>query len=76
MNDPSITAATDTPADEAPDTELVVTGHAAIDRALERLDHLDDLEIADHPAEFDAIHGVLRESLAHAGRDGIELDSP
>jgi hypothetical protein len=52
------------------------TGHARIDEALERLDRLDDLDIALHPEEFDAIHGVLRESLANAGRDGAPLDSP
>ncbi|MCW2824071.1 MAG: hypothetical protein JWQ91_988 [Aeromicrobium sp.] len=52
------------------------TGHAQIDAALERLDRLADLEITSHPEEFDAIHGVLRESLANAGRDGIALDSP
>ncbi len=46
------------------------TGHACIDEALARLDRLDDLEITAHPEEFDAIHRVLRESLANAGRDG------
>jgi len=46
------------------------TGHAVIDEALERLGRLDDLEITSHPEEFDAIHRVLRESLANAGRDG------
>ncbi|MET1038218.1 MAG: hypothetical protein ABW075_08095 [Aeromicrobium sp.] len=52
------------------------TGHARIDEALERLDRLDDLDITLHPEEFDAIHGVLRESLANAGRDGAPLESP
>jgi hypothetical protein len=51
------------------------TGHAAIDAALERLDGLDDLDISAHPAEFDAIHRVLRESLANAGRDGDVTES-
>jgi len=46
------------------------TGHADIDAALERLERLGDLEITSHPEEFDAIHRVLRESLANAGRDG------
>jgi len=53
-----------------------LTGHAAIDEALERLDRLDGLDISLHPEEFDAIHGVLRESLANAGRDGTDLESP
>lgn len=52
------------------------TGHPRIDEALERLDRLDDLDITQHPDEFDAIHGVLRESLANAGRDEVALDSP
>jgi len=45
------------------------TGHARIDEAVARLDGLDDLEITEHPEEFDAIHQVLRDSLANAGRD-------
>jgi hypothetical protein len=52
------------------------TGHAAIDEALERLDRLDQLDLSLHPEEFDAIHGVLRESLANAGRDGTGLETP
>lgn len=52
------------------------TGHARIDAALERLEHLHELDITAHPEEFDAIHGVLRESLANAGRDQAPLDSP
>lgn len=51
------------------------TGHHDIDRALERLERLDDLDLALHPEEFDAIHGVLRESLANAGRDGADVES-
>lgn len=60
----------DDPIEEAPAEPVEPTGHAAIDEALERLDRLDDLEITAHPEEFDAIHRVLRESLANAGRDG------
>jgi hypothetical protein len=62
-----------------PTTESVErpsTGHPRIDEALSRLDGLDDLEITQHPDEFDAIHRVLRESLASAGRDGDAPDSP
>jgi len=67
--------------DETPETveddgERPTTGHARIDEALGRLDGLDDLEITHHPDEFDAIHRVLRESLASAGRDGDPPDTP
>lgn len=59
--------------DEEQPVEL--TGHPHIDEALERLQLLSDLDITAHPQEFDAIHGVLRESLANAGRDGLDLES-
>ncbi len=56
--------------DEVAPEPVEATGHAGIDGAVERLDRLDNLEITSHPEEFDAIHRVLRESLANAGRDG------
>jgi hypothetical protein len=56
--------------------ERTSTGHPRIDEALSRLGGLGDLEITQHPEEFDAIHRVLRESLASAGRDGDVSDSP
>ena len=55
--------------------EIPTTGHAAIDEALERLSRIDDLDLSLHPEEFDAVHGVLRESLANAGRDGVAPES-
>ncbi len=77
MSDPSTSSGTDVPdqtydepVDEVAAEPVQSTGHADIDEALERLDRLDDLEITSHPEEFDAIHRVLRESLANAGRDG------
>ena len=60
----------DEPTTPEPDATPLRTGHARIDEAVARLDGLDDLEITAHPEEFDAIHQVLRESLANAGRDG------
>lgn len=59
----------DEPIDDVAPEPVESTGHAVIDEALERLDRLDDLEITSHPEQFDAIHRVLRESLANAGRD-------
>jgi hypothetical protein len=61
---------------EMPQAGPAPTGHARIDEALERLDRLDEIDLSLHPEEFDAIHGVLRESLANAGRDGVALDAP
>lgn len=43
------------------------TGHQDIDAALQQLDQLDDLAITEHPEQFEAIHQVLRDSLADAG---------
>lgn len=66
----------ETPADDEFDEvrpdPVEPTGHTRIDAALERLDRLHDLDITSHPEEFDAVHRVLRESLAGAGRDETE----
>ena len=76
MSDPSTHSGTGLPdeihdelVDDTAPEPVEPTGHALIDEALERLDRLGDLEITSHPGEFDAIHRVLRESLANAGRD-------
>ncbi len=37
---------------------------------LERVLRLDEVELARRPAELDAVHRVLRETLANAGRPG------
>ncbi len=61
----------------APKTATVEsTGNGRIDEALTRLEAIDELDINDHPEQFDAIHQALRESLASAGRDGDAPDSP
>ncbi|GAA1734516.1 hypothetical protein [Aeromicrobium alkaliterrae] len=44
------------------------TGHDAIDEALEALRLLGDLPVTEHVATYDAIHQVVRTSLAEAGR--------
>jgi hypothetical protein len=72
------------PQDPAPDAAVhepapdpvEPTGHPLIDEALGRLDHLPEREIGSHPEEFDAIHRVLREALANAGRDRAAPESP
>lgn len=44
-------------------------GHPGLEEALRRLDALDDVDLDEHPAEFDAIHRALRAALADAGQD-------
>lgn len=76
---PSDLQVDDEQVDDAPeDVSDVVesTGHPRIDEALTRLDSLDDLDINDHPEQFDAIHQALREALASAGRDGDASEHP
>jgi hypothetical protein len=39
-------------------------GHPGLEEALSRLDALDDVDLDQHPAEFEAIHRALRAALA------------
>lgn len=40
------------------------TGDPVIDEALVRLDSLDHRPVHEHPAEFEAVHRVLRDTLS------------
>jgi hypothetical protein len=40
--------------------------HPELDEALRRLDTLGELDVEHHPAEFDAIHQLLRSALGGA----------
>lgn len=59
------------PVSEIPDDDVqteppgdpVLTGDVLIDEALVRLDTLERREVSEHPAEFEQIHRVLRDSL-------------
>ena len=42
-------------------------GHPGLEEALRRLEALDDADLDDHPAEFDAIHRALRAALNDVG---------
>jgi hypothetical protein len=44
-------------------------GHPGLEDALRRLDALDQVDLEQHPAEFDAIHRALRAALADAGQE-------
>ena len=44
-------------------------GHPGLEDALLRLEALDDVELDQHPAEFDAIHRALRSALSDAGQE-------
>ena len=43
-------------------------GHPGLEDALQRLEALDDVDLDEHPAEFDAIHRALRAALSDAGQ--------
>jgi hypothetical protein len=40
------------------------TGDARVDAALARLDALDELPVAEHVAQYDALHRTLQDALA------------
>ncbi|MGJ9420962.1 hypothetical protein [Aeromicrobium sp. CF3.5] len=42
----------------------VSTGDSRVDEALRTTESLDDLDVAEHPAAFEHVHRVLRDSLA------------
>ncbi len=44
-------------------------GHPGLEDALRRLDALDEVDLEQHPAEFDAIHRALRAALADAWQE-------
>ena len=46
------------------DTGTGSTGDPVIDEALARLDALDHRPVHEHPAEFEAVHRVLRDTLS------------
>ena len=48
---------------EAAGTESVRTGVAEVDEVLETLESLDDTEVVEHPAVFEAAHERLRAAL-------------
>lgn len=48
--------------------DVVPTGHAEIDEALAALARLGDRPVTEHVATYDAIHHVVRTTLADAGR--------
>lgn len=43
---------------------LASTGDPVVDQALQTTESLDDREVAEHPAAFEHVHRVLRDSLA------------
>lgn len=50
--------------------EPVRTGVADVDRALEEIEALDAIDVADHPAVFERTHEQLRRALD--GTDGTD----
>lgn len=62
MNEMPDVDPTETPDASVDRTET--TGDQVIDQALERLEALDGRPVQEHPAEFEAIHRVLRDTLS------------
>lgn len=71
MND-AIHDGLDGPGDSVPPEQripaVVPTGHAEIDEALATLEQLAHRPVTEHVATYDAIHHVVRTTLADAGR--------
>ncbi len=56
----------ETPDDDVqaePPGDPVLTGDVVIDDALVRLESLETRDVSEHPAEFEQMHRVLRDSL-------------
>jgi hypothetical protein len=56
------------PADH--DTTSLSTGDAAVDRAVARLDELDDRDLTEHAEVYEDIHESLRTALDYADPPG------
>ena len=67
--EPSAEPATEVTDDLLSRARKAAAGHPGLEEALRRLDALDDVDLDQHPAEFDAIHRALRAALADAGQD-------
>ena len=51
------------PAPEAAQDGVAGTGDLRVDAALARLDRFDELPVAEHVAEYDAVHRALQDAL-------------
>jgi hypothetical protein len=51
-------------------------GHPGLEDALRRLEALDEVDLDQHPAEFDAIHRALRAALTDAGEAPAGVPGP
>lgn len=49
--------------------DAVITGDPQIDEALAQLATIDRLDVGEHPAEYEQVHRVLRDSLTGVRRD-------
>lgn len=65
---PSPADGSDPPAGRAGAPSVAPTGEPAVDAALERLDGLRTVPLADTPAGFDEVHQLLHLTLADDGR--------
>ena len=64
MNDEQVEPSSAIDRDLLSRARAAAAGHPGLEEALSRLDALDDVELDQHPAEFEAIHRALRAALA------------
>jgi hypothetical protein len=69
MSDEDVERPTGVDADLLARARESAAGHPGLEEALDRIDALDDVDLDQHPAEFDAIHRALREALTDARTD-------
>lgn len=65
-NEPPAMALPDVDADLLDRARAAAADHPELDNALRRLDGLDGQDVEHHPAEFEAIHQLLRSALGGA----------
>ena len=64
MNDEQVDPAIQIDQDLLSRARAAAAGHPGLEDALQRLDALDDVDIEQHPGEFEEIHRALRAALS------------
>ncbi len=70
MSDEQVTAVD---ADLIARARAAAAAHPDLEDALNRLDALEDIDLDQHPGEFDAVHRALRDALEDAGQTAPDV---